>query len=71
MTLTVAGLGLGVVAALLLTRLISGLLFGISATDFSTFALLSGLLAAVAFVACWWPAHRATRVDPIVTLHAE
>jgi putative ABC transport system permease protein len=71
MVLTAIGLGLGVVAAIAVTRLISGLLFGISATDFSTFAVLSGLLALVAFVACWWPAHRASQVDPIITLRAE
>lgn len=71
MLLTGVGLGAGIVAALAITRLISGLLFGISANDFSTFAILSGLLAIVAFLACWWPAHRASKVDPIITLRAE
>jgi len=71
MLLTLIGLVLGVGGATAMTRLISGLLFEISATDFSTFALLSGLLGFVAFVACWWPAHRASQVDPVVTLRAE
>jgi putative ABC transport system permease protein len=71
MLLTGVGLGVGVAAAIVMTRLISGLLFGISATDFSTFALLSGLLATIALIACWWPAHRASQVDPIITLRSE
>lgn len=71
MSLTVVGLVLGIGSAIAMTRLISGLLFGISATDFSTFALLSGLLGFVAFIACWWPAHRASQVDPVITLRAE
>jgi ABC-type antimicrobial peptide transport system permease subunit len=71
MRLTGIGLVLGVGGAIGLTRLISGLLFGISPTDFSTFAILSVVLGLIAFVACWWPAHRASRVDPIITLRAE
>jgi ABC-type antimicrobial peptide transport system permease subunit len=71
MLLTGIGLAIGVVAAIAMTRLISGLLYGTSATDFSTFALLSVLLGLVAFLACWWPAHRATKVDPIIALRAE
>jgi putative ABC transport system permease protein len=71
MLLSGIGLVLGVGGAIALTRLISGLLFGISPTDFSTFAVLSMVLGAIAFVACWWPAHRATQVDPIITLRAE
>jgi putative ABC transport system permease protein len=71
MGLTVLGLAIGVIASLGMTRLISNLLFGISATDLSTFACLSALLAFVAFIACWWPAHRASKVDPIIALRAE
>jgi putative ABC transport system permease protein len=71
MWLTALGLGIGVVASFGMTRLIANLLFGISATDLSTFAGLSALLAFVAFIACWWPAHRASKVDPIVALRAE
>jgi putative ABC transport system permease protein len=71
MSLTAIGLLAGIGGALLMTRLISGLLFGISPTDFSTFALLSALLAATAFLACWWPAHRASSVDPMAALRTE
>jgi ABC-type antimicrobial peptide transport system permease subunit len=71
MLLTLFGLTLGLGAALAMTRLISSLLFGVSATDISTFAALSGLLAVVAFLACWLPARRASNVDPIVALRAE
>jgi putative ABC transport system permease protein len=71
MSLTAIGLLAGIAGALSMTRLISGLLFGISATDFATFALLSALLAATAFLACWWPAHRASSVDPMVALRTE
>jgi putative ABC transport system permease protein len=71
MILTGVGLGIGIAASVAITRLISGLLFGVSATDFSTFALLSGVLAVIALVACWWPARRASQVDPIITLRAE
>jgi putative ABC transport system permease protein len=71
MLLTLLGLVLGLLAALAMTRLISSLLFGVSATDFSTFVALSGLLALVAFFACWWPARRASNVDPMVALRTE
>ncbi|MFL6514431.1 MAG: ABC transporter permease [Chthoniobacterales bacterium] len=71
MGLTALGLAIGIIASAGMTRLISNLLFGISATDLSTFAVVSALLAFVAFIACWWPAHRASKVDPIVALRAE
>lgn len=71
MSLTAIGLLAGIAGALSMTRLLSGLLFGISPTDFSTFAFLSALLAGTAFLACWWPAHRASGVDPMVALRTE
>lgn len=71
LALTLAGVALGVVAALALTRVMSGPLFGITATDPSTFATVAALLIAVALLACWLPARRATRVDPVVALRAE
>lgn len=71
MVLTAIGLGLGIPAAFGLTRLIAGLLYEISPTDAVTFIVVSSFFCLVALFACWWPAHRASRVDPIVALRAE
>ncbi|MBV8856406.1 MAG: ABC transporter permease [Acidobacteria bacterium] len=69
--LALGGIALGALGALALTRLISGLLFGVSAADPAVYGLVALLLAAVALLACLVPARRATKVDPIVALRYE
>lgn len=71
MKLAAIGVAIGLICAALLTRLMSQLLFGVSATDPITFAAIAVLLSAIALVACIIPAHRATRVDPMEALRCE
>jgi putative ABC transport system permease protein len=71
MLLTLVGVALGLGVALGVTRLMTGILYGVTATDPTTFVAVAGLLAAVAFIACYIPARRATKVDPLVALRYE
>ena len=68
LTLTAAGVGMGVAGALIVSHLMSGLLYGVSPTDLPTFAGVTLILSIVALAACLVPARRAMRVDPIVAL---
>jgi len=71
MMLTFVGCAVGIALAMGLTRLVSSLLYGVTATDPLTFAFTAGLLGAVALLACWIPARRASRVDPMEALRYE
>ncbi len=69
--LALAGLGLGLLASAGLTRLLTGLLFGVSRTDPATFLFVGAVLVSVALLACFIPAQRATRIDPMIALRYE
>jgi putative ABC transport system permease protein len=69
--MSLTGITVGLVAAFGLARTMAGLLFQTSVADPPTFSIVPLLLMAVALVACWVPARRATRVDPLVALRTE
>jgi ABC-type antimicrobial peptide transport system permease subunit len=71
MILMVIGTAIGLIGAFTLTRLLSSLLFGISATNLPTFGMVAIILAAVSLLACYIPARRATKVDPMIALRYE
>ena len=69
--LTGAGIVIGLIGAAVLTRVMASLLFGVSAMDLVTFSTVPVILAATAALACYLPALRATRVDPVIALREE
>ena len=71
MRLALAGTVVGAVGAFALTRFLSGMLFGVSSLDPLTFLAMAGTLIAVTLFACYIPARRASRVDPLVALRYE
>jgi len=70
-SLSVIGIGLGLGAAVALTRFLSSFLYQIESTDPATFLIVSVLMAVVSLLACYFPARRATRVDPMIALRRE
>ncbi|MGA9774086.1 MAG: ABC transporter permease [Blastocatellia bacterium] len=71
MKLVLIGVGIGLMASLVVTRLMKSLLFGVSAFDPATFIFIALLLVVTALLACWIPARRATKVDPMIALRYE
>jgi putative ABC transport system permease protein len=71
MILSLVGVAIGLIASFAFTRLMNNLLFGVSATDPLTFTMIALLLAFSALFACWVPARRATKIDPIRALRHE
>ncbi|HKQ92749.1 MAG TPA: FtsX-like permease family protein [Blastocatellia bacterium] len=71
MRLTFFGIGIGLIGGFALARLMKSLLFGVSASDPLTFAAVAALLVSVAMAACYIPARRAMKVDPVVALRCE
>jgi putative ABC transport system permease protein len=69
--LTLTGLALGLAATFVVSRFLASLLFGVSPTDLPTFVTVSIVLATVALLACYIPARRATKVDPMIALRYE
>jgi ABC-type antimicrobial peptide transport system permease subunit len=71
MTLALIGEALGLIGAIALTRFIQTLLFGVTPTDATIFVAVVGILTFIALLACYFPARRATRVDPLIALRYE
>jgi putative ABC transport system permease protein len=71
MKLALFGLVIGLCGALAITRFLKTLLFGVSATDPLTFVLIAMVLLFASLLACWLPARRATKVDPMIALRSE
>jgi putative ABC transport system permease protein len=71
MVLAAIGVAIGLMGAFAFTRLMSKLLFGVSATDPLTFVAISGLLTLIALIASYIPAHRASKIDPVIALRYE
>jgi ABC-type antimicrobial peptide transport system permease subunit len=69
--LVALGIGIGAAIAGLVSRVVRSMLFGLSPTDVSTFIAVPMLLIVVAVFACWMPARRATRIDPLQALHSD
>ena len=69
--MAMGGVVIGLLAAFGLTRLLEKMLYGVSATDLATFTVIALLLMTVALLACYLPARRATKVDPLIALRHE